>query len=159
MEERKLINMKKSDLKTGMRVVLRNRDDYLVMLDCSHFYTRVIDTGEDLLLSLSFGFVRLKDYSDDLKLITEEYYDIVEVYISESPGNILNRDRDWRLIWERKPEIISVKIEEALIAYNKDKIIKSLVDNQQFSNYPTDWRPCIDKATEEQVKGDWIIFC
>ena len=87
--------MRKSDLKSGMRVVLRNGERYIVV-------------GEILYCS-NWGFMNLNSYNDELTelrdcLSENDNWDIVKIY---SPTNIskpLADDSftDDTLLWERK---------------------------------------------------------
>lgn len=96
--------MKKSDLKTGMRVKFRNGDIYLVIKDIQH-----IDGHQELAFVNENGFMLGSSYNDELNDMSCDYsndYDVMEVYqINDSPisllqSNILNLD-ERHLIWKR----------------------------------------------------------
>lgn len=91
--------MTKSDLKTGMKVVLRNGDSYIVMLDCSVY-------GGYNLICLGGGYLTTGYYDSELKQstpIADCDLDIVKVF---SCGNWISylfsniNDVKWKLIWE-----------------------------------------------------------
>lgn len=72
--------MKKSDLRTGMKVETMDGQEWIVMLNAHHEY----DETENFLLNLSVGgWMRLDRYDDDLKIIDRDdrfEYDIKNVY-------------------------------------------------------------------------------
>lgn len=102
--------MKKSDLKTGMVVEVRNGEKYLVMLnpDC-------VDRD---LISFSGGFMELSTYDDNLTDSSgDDDWDIVKVYrIGANICWILsNKDSAMQgaeLIWERTEEPVEMTIAE-----------------------------------------------
>ena len=106
--------MKKSDLKTGMRVETRRGGLYLVLKDVDTKYFGHQDIG----FVSENTFMNGDEYKEDL---TENYYhngdfDIIRVYgisnIQESGlnGNTLNLDVK-HLIWERE-EVKELTVEE-----------------------------------------------
>lgn len=101
--------MKKSDLKTGMLVVLDNGQEFIVYKDTVHGY---MQTECDVLVSPSElqtwrGMTR---YSECLQHTCDQSYNIIKVYKLHHPysfmgcyhGDYLNKDRI--LLWERKKE-------------------------------------------------------
>ena len=96
--------MKKSDLKTGMRVRLRNGDIYLVIRDIQH-----VDGHQELAFINNSNFMRGSYYNDELinAFGYSNNYNVMEVYqINEKPKsllqcNTLNLDNKY-LIWKRQ---------------------------------------------------------
>jgi predicted CoA-binding protein len=112
--------LKKSDLKTGMRVQLRDGDTYLTLRDA--------DTPlghEDMLLVNPSGWFNGSDYNDDLTGKYNKVFDVVKVF--EAPNaitNIINLSAPSKLLWQRTEtkEMTVAEIEKEL-GY-KIKIIK-----------------------------------
>ena len=108
--------MKKSDLKTGMIVELRNGKMYLVMLNP--------DCEDRELISLDGGFMSLCDYEENLRWAKsfDDQWTVVKIYslensicfiLSEKEEALKNK----KLIWERKGipvEMTIAEIEEKL---------------------------------------------
>jgi len=96
--------MKKSDLKTGMRVKLGNGDLCLVFKDCE---TQHYGHQELLFANFNYGFLIGDNYNEDLKHVSDDKgYSIVEVFTTETglcDSNILNKNR-LNSIWKRKIE-------------------------------------------------------
>lgn len=90
--------MKKSDLKTGMVVELRNEDKYLVV--------------NDGILNLD-GWDKMSNYEDDLKSRAFESLDILKVY-ETSGGSFKNMflNSNLTLIWEREENTAIDKLSE-----------------------------------------------
>ena len=65
--------MKKSELKTGMMIVTRDGDRWMVFKD--------VDNSEDVLITYD-GWNDLKMYDEDLRLLVnhDKSFDIIEVY-------------------------------------------------------------------------------
>lgn len=116
--------MKKSDLKTGMVVEMRNGERYLVMLNPDY-----VDRD---LISFSGGFLPLCEFDDYLAANDgDTEWDIVKVYrieanvhyIISNPGIAIKHAR---LLWERTEETVEMtvaEIEEKLGVKNL-KIVK-----------------------------------
>ena len=112
--------MKKSDLKTGMVVELRNGDKYLVMLnpDCE---------GREL-IRFNGGYMSLNAYDNELMLKKlNENFDIVKVYSAEGSICWLLGDKElvkFKPIWEREgiAKEMTVKEVEKELGY-KIKIV------------------------------------
>ena len=117
--------MKKSDLKTGMRVELSNGSLYMIIKDIdSKLYGH-----QKIALINNSGFLRGESYDDDLNFIMDKDYDIVKVYtINEYENGLLSSetlkfDKKY-LIWTRKEPIkMTVKEIEEKIGY-KIEIVK-----------------------------------
>lgn len=96
--------MKKSDLKTGMRVRMRNNQIYLVIKDIQH-----VDSHEEFAVISGTGFIKGSNYNDELINVFgySNNYDIMEVYtINEKLNSLLNAytlDLDKKFsIWKRQ---------------------------------------------------------
>lgn len=96
--------MKKSDLKTGMRVKVRIGQIYLVIRDIQH-----VDGHQELAFISNCGFIKGSNYDDGLinTISFSSSFDVMEVYtINENPNNLLTSctlDLDKRFsIWKRQ---------------------------------------------------------
>ena len=93
-----------SDLKTGMVVTLRNREQYIVVRD---FYD-VTGKSEDLLWSKN-GCIPLSRYTSEMNFVDagsggDSPYDIVEVYLSESLSDFYRkREYGGSILWRNEP--------------------------------------------------------
>ena len=93
--------MKKKDLKAGMIVETVNKKLYLL-----------VSNGRDGLYGLNNeGWLRLLDFSEDLKCIHSESYSINKVYSGQQPVGLqyLN-DFKGNLIWDREKEKIELTL-------------------------------------------------
>ena len=99
--------MKKSDLKNGMVVEMRDEGNYLVVGDKFLKYD---------------GFMRISDYNDDMRFGNKDSYgfDIMKVYAEVMDLKELDDDTK-RLIWERRPHLTN---DEIAILRNIDKKYK-----------------------------------
>ena len=84
-------NFKKSDLRTGMKVTLRNGNEYIVLLNAKHNFS----TDTNLLISLPTNedecdWLLLDDYTEELldKDSRWSRFDIVKVEMCEHLGHL-----------------------------------------------------------------------
>lgn len=94
--------MTKADLNTGMIVVLRNGEEYMVMLDSTHNYSIGCN---DVLVGLEHKWFKVHDYNENMLLESDHEYDIMEVYMVTHPYAFtdFNYDKDKRiLLWKRE---------------------------------------------------------
>lgn len=97
--------MKLKDLKTGMRIILRNGQEYIVLNNVITPYER----KEDMYILVDGGWMSSSSYNDDLTCKGDsKEYDIMKVY-AQNNGNYLDGDvlqrnaiKNMDLIWERK---------------------------------------------------------
>lgn len=92
--------MKKSDLKTGMRVTLRNGGEYIVLLNSTHEY-------RDILAGLAVGgFERLDHYNDDLvRKDGRGEWEIERIEATIYPQDtVTDRVDNWETIYKRPPK-------------------------------------------------------
>lgn len=95
--------MKKSDLKTGMMVVLNSTERYLVLLNTPH--------GDVLSrIEQGWGYMLLKNYSEDLIFddgddteISEEY-SVAEVYSANDIQRLITKRTKRQLLWSRNSD-------------------------------------------------------
>ena len=92
--------MKKSDLKTGMKVVLRNGEEYLLLLNTEEVlgtYNILIPLCEN-----NSGWLSFDSYNEDLTC-EDGYneYDIMKVFTPYCIWTLLY-DSFWDKVWERK---------------------------------------------------------
>lgn len=101
--------MKKSDLKTGMIVTLRNEQEYMVFLDAQSTYTKNNGAIDLLVNGQKHIWNRLDYYNDDLiydedALDDADNYDIVKVEIPCHPYALMNinyEPHNRKLLWVR----------------------------------------------------------
>tara|TARA_R110000751_G_scaffold33075_3_gene82690 strand:+ start:9915 stop:10232 length:318 start_codon:yes stop_codon:yes gene_type:complete len=105
--------MKKSDLKTGMRVTFKNGDDYLVYLNTNFGDVFVGKAGHN----------SMSRYSEDL--ISE--YDVLSVVTVSIPCNmhdLRTSGQSYKTIWTRSP-VKEYTMQEAIEKMGHDfKIVK-----------------------------------
>lgn len=108
--------MKKSDLKNGAVVELRNGDKYILLLN-----TYYCNEKDDYLISLrNGGYIEFDDYDKNLESKDgEKKYDIMKVcqneYVGDNFRNHVINDRD-KWTWKRQEEVVMTisEIEEKL---------------------------------------------
>jgi len=149
--------MKKSDLKTGNKVKLKNGMEFLVLLNCSYQ-----NEVSDMLIQYNQnGCLYLRDYSEDLHLIKDCYsskdYNVISVYKNMAIYKVINENTDWELLWERE-EVKPIKIAEALKAYNKENFIMSLLTERKFHMLGRHGNMLITDATQEEIDDNWIFL-
>ena len=125
---------KKSDLKTGMIVEMRNGDKFTVMLDTVMSY----DDAKDVFVSVEkdYDWTCFERYTDDLRNLCYREFDIVKVYQPSHCNSFvasskLNADycvNDNMLIWKRREKTDFLDDKEAMIdflALNKESFLFS----------------------------------
>lgn len=110
--------MKKSDLKTGMRIVARNGDEFIVLKNVTTPRNEI----EDMYVSIKGGWMGSCSYNEDLiaKSNSKEW-DIMKVYAQNKgeylDGQVLKeKTSNFDLMWERdnKKEMTISEIEKEL---------------------------------------------
>ena len=108
---------KKSDLKTGMYITLRNGGKYIVMLNVEHSYP----DDKDLLIGVNDnklnGWIKLSTYTEDLLDVDgDKRFDIMEVEKCNHLGWLFNNTAEFISIYKReeKKEMTLKEIEAAL---------------------------------------------
>lgn len=108
--------MKKSNLKNGAIVELRNGDKYILLFDCN--YPRGKD---DLLISLNDGYwLKISDYDEELKDCDMSDLDIMKVCQCEYVGDnirshiLKQNEKDWTWIRDKETVMTISEIEEKL---------------------------------------------
>lgn len=98
--------MKLKDLKTGMRIILRNGQEYIVLEDVITPYE---EGKEDMYILVNGGWMSSNSYNDDLTCKgNSRDYDIMEVYAQNNgeyiDGSVLDKNalKYMDKIWERK---------------------------------------------------------
>ena len=102
--------MRKQDLRTGMKVVLNDDEEYIVLLGARHSY---LEKYKDIIVEVDGDtWDALISYNENLENIHDDTsdFDIKKIYIPNHPTNILKSDilkkySGWQLIWERKSKI------------------------------------------------------
>ena len=104
--------MKKKDLKSGMTVVTRNGNKYLVLTNCGSL------TLKDFYLVGPTGFLRSSEYTNDLSINNNKYdqWDIMEVYNDRISAKTYSMPTLSNPIWKRveHKEMTIAEIEEEL---------------------------------------------
>ena len=108
--------MKKSDLKTGMMVVTRDKHKYMVMLNVEYDATRKMIESPNVIVSED-GWIPLSKYSDDLKVYSQfDNLDIVEVYAPLMTASLwrkkLSDKNDWKCVWKREEPPVEMTVAE-----------------------------------------------
>lgn len=108
-------DMKKSDLKSGAIVELRNGDKYMLLLNTKNSYCK------NCLISLDDGgYLNFDDYNDDLKICYDSEYDIVKICQHEYVGDnirchiLKQNENDWTWIRVEETVMTISEIEEKL---------------------------------------------
>ena len=98
--------MKLKDLKTGMRIILRNGQECIVLEDVITPYE---EGKEDMYILVNGGWMSSNSYNDDLTCKgNSRDYDIMEVYAQNNgehiDGSVLDKNalKYMDKIWERK---------------------------------------------------------
>lgn len=109
--------MTKKDLKSGMTVITRNGNKYLVLTNCGS------STLQDFCLVNPTGFLRSCGYTDDLlnNIGGDEYdqWDIMAVYNDRISANTYSMPTNLDPIWKR---IEPVRYKEMTIAEIEEKL-------------------------------------
>lgn len=88
----------KDSLLTGMKVVLRNGEEYIVMRNC----TSILEPNADLLVGNDYnGNINLDAYDNQLTNKEEIKYDIMRVYIPSFIRSTPFTNKEWKLFWAR----------------------------------------------------------
>lgn len=126
--------MNKSDLKTGMMVVTRNGDEFMVILSVEYANTGT-NEPRNVMVSEN-GWMPLYEYSDDLVLGIMSELDIVAVYSPKMTASLwkknIKNECYWECIWKRDEppvEMTLAEIEKKLGIKNL-KIVKEKDDEQ-----------------------------
>ena len=100
--------MRLKDLKTGMRIILRNGQEYIVLKNVVTPYK--YEGEQDMYISIAGDWMSSSSYNDDLTCKEDDdyKYDIIKVYAQNNgdyiSGSVLQKNeiRNMNLIWERK---------------------------------------------------------
>ena len=99
--------MKLKDLKTGMRIILRNGQEYIVLKNVVTPYK--YEGKQDMYILVGGGWMSSSSYNNDLtSKNNNKEYDIIKVYAQNRgeyiDGRVLqeNEIKNMNLIWERK---------------------------------------------------------
>ena len=116
--------MKLSELKTGMRVILKDGSENVVFKDMPYsdeYYANIILDIDN------HGIIDLGSYTNDMREADGNYiFDIMKVYIINDNYNVMTRlsdleDSDYTVLYERKKEkeepkkLTKKQIEELII--------------------------------------------
>lgn len=98
----------KADLKTGMRVKLRDGDTYIILqnVQTEHY------GFQNIFLASQNGYEVGSSIKNDLTWDGDPDWDIIEVYDKPSNSEILDETKFGKLLWQR-PEPMILTIEEA----------------------------------------------
>lgn len=115
--------MKKCDLRTGMRVVTRNRDSYVVMKNFKSIDQGIIDVLVPLVECTPGGVLFLMYYTDDLlRQCNRNDLDIMEVWNSrfDEVLRVPSNDQKKYLLWKRESEVIELALEDIAKKFEVD---------------------------------------
>lgn len=119
--------MKKSDLKTGMRVTTRDERQYIILLDAEQAYSGdrdiMVDPEDN-----SHNWNLLLYYTEDLlcKTRKDSEFDIMRVEIPKHPYDIFYDYSGFKLLWERIEEEEVEPDEDAILV----EIMSDLIDTK-----------------------------
>lgn len=99
--------MKKSDLRTGMRVTTRNGGKFIILLNCSDN----VHKHRDIMTSLSGIWSDIDEYEEDLTCRTDDIFDIMTIEIPEYSNDLFSESCKFETLWQRQ-EIKEMTIEE-----------------------------------------------
>ena len=120
-------NMKKSDLKTGMRVEYRGNRTF-----CKTFAIVLLDTRDgDIILTLDGNsYMDLREYNKDLSWsATEGDFDIMAVYSAPTRSKDLFGHEKGKLLWERnQTHTISIDGEQRTVSHESFESLKDIFD-------------------------------
>lgn len=101
--------MKLEDLKTGMRIILRNKSEFIVLKNVVTPY----DERGDMYIDINGGWMSSSKYKEDLTAKSDDKeWDIMEVYVQNNgkylDGEVLERHaiEHMNKIWERSEEVL-----------------------------------------------------
>jgi hypothetical protein len=115
--------LKKSDLKTGMRVETVSGELYIVLTD----YTTINYGHQDIFFCGKNGFLIGEKYDDQLRRGYDEadYYSVKRVYACPGDGHVLDLSEKGKLLWEREePKEMTIEEIQQKLGY-KIKVVES----------------------------------
>ena len=99
--------MELKDLKTGMRIILRNGQEYIVLKNVITPYKS--EGKQDMYVYINGGWMSSSSYNNDLTVKSKDReFDIMKVYVQNNgeyiDGSVLKKDaiKYMDKIWERK---------------------------------------------------------
>lgn len=105
--------MKKSDLKTGMKVVTRDGSVYIVLRNMQTDYSDNYYKGtKDLFVNSetnSYSWTSFEHFDENLCYNQSQEYDIMEVSVPGHPYDIFYQHNGYRVIWKRENKTASEK--------------------------------------------------
>lgn len=127
----------KSDLRTGMRVTIRDGRRFIVMLNTS---------CEDGIYSFGINYIRLKQYNEDLTFGCRGDLAIVVVERPASGTAMLNEKGHLHPVWRRdQPKYLSIK--EVAALYEQE------VSYELLSECGCDWEPLTGIVTHNLLRA------
>ena len=124
---KEVLQMTKSELKTGMVVTTKEGHKYRVYRNIATEYNNVSDKGNDVLVGSLADWLRLENYNDNLTHKLYKEYDIMKVELVNHPYDFI-KDLDnvkiAETLWERQ-EVKELTVAEIskLLGYEV-KIVK-----------------------------------
>lgn len=116
--------MTKSDLKTGMRVTLRNGWTGIVFLGCE-FSQKWCQGIKDIYVFDNGSCQYFENINDDLTGKDFKVLDIVKVEIPYNPGSIMHNDDGFSTVWIRQEPKLHTIAEIAKILGYPFKIVET----------------------------------
>ena len=116
--------MKREDLTTGMHVICKNGDEYVLIKNViTHTNGQAKITSAPMIGVQNAGWLDLMDYTEDLKdLNCDEEFDIQQIYMPRYYRCVITpiyaRPEDFELVWERPAKTkMTLKEIEAELGY------------------------------------------
>lgn len=110
VEFEEVFGMVKSDLRTGMRVTIKDGGVFIVMLNTDSIYS----ASGDILTSINNGYLELSDYKQDLTFYNSNFskYDIVKIENIAHINFIFDSNPEYKVVWEREAPPKEMTLEE-----------------------------------------------
>jgi hypothetical protein len=148
----------KSKLRTGMKVKLRNGQEFRVMKNTATYGN--LPEG-DIIIHNSGSFLYLCGYEDDLTNKINFELDIVEVFMPENVVTIASQGNDWISVWSRPS---SYSFSYAVSTGCKIRPVTNFVENcpeldsfQDFCKVAFILETLKPELIRKLIDGNWFI--
>jgi len=148
----------KSKLRTGMKVKLRNGEEFRVMKNTATYGN--LPEG-DILIHNNGSFLYLDGYEDDLTNKINFEFDIVEVFMPENVVTIASQKNDWISVWSRPS---SYSFSYAVSTGCKIRPVNNFVENcpeldsfQDFCKVAFILETLKPELIRKLIDGNWFI--
>lgn len=148
----------KSKLRTGMKVKLRNGEEFRVMKNTATYGN--LPEG-DILIHNNGSFLYLDGYENDLTNKINFEFDIVEVFMPENVVTIASQKNDWISVWSRPS---SYSFSYAVSTGCKIRPVNNFVENcpeldsfQDFCKVAFILETLTPELIRKLINGNWFI--